>query len=47
MCNVSQLVINIQDVCFKTYIELHSLHTMNTVELNNKIIGKFSESIND
>ncbi len=44
MCNVSRLGNNIRDVCFKNDIDLHSLHTG---EMNNKSIGKWSESVSD
>ncbi len=47
MCNVSRLVKNIQDLCFKNAIDLHSLHTVSIGEMNNKIIGKWLESVSD
>ncbi len=47
MCNVSRLGNNIRDVCFKNDIELYSLHTVTIDEMNNKIIGKWSESVSD
>ncbi len=40
MCNVSQLGNNIQDVGFNNDIDLHSLHTVSTCEMNNKLISK-------
>ena len=47
MCNVSRLGNNIRDVCFKNDIDLHSLHTVSICEMNNKIIGKWSEIVSD
>ncbi len=47
MCNLSRLGNNIRDVCFKNDIDLHSLHTVTIGEMNNKIIGRWSESVND
>ncbi len=47
MCNVSRLGNNIRNVCFKNDIDLHSLHTVSIDEMNNKIIGKWSESVSD
>ncbi len=47
MCNVSRLGNNIRDVYFKNYIDLHSLHTVSIGEMNNKIIGKWSEGVSD
>ncbi len=47
MCNVSYLDNNIRVVCFKNDIDLHSLHTVSTGEMNNTIIGKWSESVSD
>ncbi len=32
---------------FKNDIDLHSLHTVSIGEMNNKIIGKWSESVRD
>ncbi len=37
----------IWDVCFKNDTDLHSLHTESIGEMNKKIIGKWSESVND
>ncbi len=47
MCNVSQFRNNIQDVCFKNVIDLHSLHTVSICEMNNNIIDKWSETVSD
>ncbi len=47
MCNVSRLGNNIRNVCFKNDIDLHSLHTVSIGEMNNNIIGKWSESVSD
>ncbi len=47
MCNISRFGNNIQDVCFKNDIDLHSLHTMSIADMNNKIISKWSESVSD
>ncbi len=47
MCNVSRLGNNIRDVCFKNDIDLHSLHTVSTCDVNDNIIGKWSESVID
>ncbi len=48
MCNVSRLGNNnIRDVCFKINIDLYSLHTVSFGEINNKIIGKWSEGVSD
>ncbi len=47
MCNVSRLGNNIQDLCFKNDIDLHSLHMVSIGEMNNKIIGKWSENVRD
>ncbi len=38
MYNVSQLGNNIRDVCFKNYIDLHSLHIVSIGEMNNKVL---------
>ncbi len=35
------------EMCFKNHFDLHSLHTMSIGEMNNKVIGKWSESVND
>ncbi len=34
-------------MCIKNDIDLHSLHTVSISEVNNTIIGKWSESVND
>ncbi len=47
MCNVSRLGNNVRDVCFKNDIDLHSLHTVSIGEMNNEIIGKWSEGVSD
>ncbi len=47
MCNVSRLGNNMWDVCFKNDIDLHCLHTVSIDKMNNKIIGKWSESVSD
>ncbi len=47
MCNVSHLGVNIRDVCFKNDIDQHNFHTVSIGEMNNKIIRKWSESVND
>ncbi len=47
MCNVSWLGNNIRDVCFINDIDLHSLNTVSICEMNNNIIGKWSESVSD
>ncbi len=47
MYNVSRLGNNIRDICFTNDIDLHSLHTVSIGEMNNKIIGKWSESVSD
>ncbi len=47
MCYVSWLGNNIQDVCFKNDIDLHILHTVSIGEMNNTIIDKWSETVND
>ncbi len=47
MCNVSRLGNNIRDVCFKNDINFHSLHAVSVGEMNNNIIGKWSESVSD
>ncbi len=45
MCNVPWLGNNFQDVCFKNDIDLYSLHIVSIGEMNNKIIGKWSQSV--
>ncbi len=45
--NVSRIGNNIQDVCFKNDIDLHRLHTVSIGEMNNKSIGKWSQSVSD
>ncbi len=45
--NVSRLGSNIRGVCFKNDIDLYSLHTVSICEMNNKLIGKWSESVSD
>ncbi len=47
ICNISWHDNNIRDVCFKNDIDLHSLHTVCIGEMNNNIIGKWSESVSD
>ncbi len=47
VCNVSRPGNYIRDVCFKNDIDLHSLHTVSIGKMNNKIIGKWSESVSD
>ncbi len=47
MCNVSQLSNTIWYVCFKKDIDLHGLHALSKGEMNNTIIGKWSDSVND
>ncbi len=47
MCNVYQLGSNIWEVCFENDIDLDSLHTVSISEMNNTIIGKWSEGASD
>ncbi len=47
MFYVSQRGNNIRDVCFKNDIDLRSLPKVSIGKMNNKIIGKWSESVSD
>ncbi len=47
MCYVSRFDNNIRDVCFKNDIDIHSLQTVYIGEMNNKITGKWSESVSN
>ncbi len=47
MCYVSWLGNTIRNVCFKNDIDILSLCAVSIGEMNNKIIGKWSQSVND